>query len=211
MKRLDRLGRIVLMVQALLLSGLGVAGLLAAAGSLSGVGHVAGFSLSTSHCVLLLVTAGVSGLMASRRQAGRIWAMAQAILFTLAFVIGVASSAGRPQDARLALNTPDYALHLGLALVGGVLSTALFWPKTSDDHELLRILPGDPPPPGQRTPQTREEESQETRDMIAAEVAVTEGQATPEQVRRVEEDAQHRADTERHRAWHQSDGFSSGR
>jgi hypothetical protein len=37
--------------------------------------------------------------------------------------------------------------------------------------------------------------------MAAAEVAVTEGNATPEQARRVQEDAQRRADAQRRRAW----------
>jgi ferric-dicitrate binding protein FerR (iron transport regulator) len=37
--------------------------------------------------------------------------------------------------------------------------------------------------------------------MIAAEVAVTEGRATPEQERRVQQDAQRRADAEHRRAW----------
>jgi hypothetical protein len=204
--RLDQSGRIVLVVQALVLSGLAVAGLLAAAGSPTGVGHVAGFWLNTPHSVLLLATAGASVLAALWSRVGRIWAMVQATIYTLAFIIGTATSAGRPQDTWLALNTSDHFLHLGLALLGGVLSTALFWPVTPDDHGPSRILPGDPPPSEQRPPKTREE-SEETRDMIAAEVAVTEGHATPEQARRVQEDAQHRADAERRRAWQQSDVF----
>ena len=204
--RLDQIGRIVLVAQALLLSGFAVAGLVAAADSPTGVGHVAGFSLNTPHSVLLLATAGASVLAVLWSRIGRSWAMVQATLYTLAFVIGSAASAGLPQDTWLALNTPDHFLHLGLAVLGGVLSTALFWPVAPDDGP-SRILPGDPPPSEQRPFKTREEESEETRDMIAAEVAVTEGHATPEQVRRVQEDAQHRADAERRRAWQQADGF----
>lgn len=205
--RLNQTGRIVLVVQALLLSGLAVAGLLAAAGSPTGVGPVAGFSLNTPHSVLLLATAGVSVLAVLGSRVGRIWVMAQATLYTLAFVIGTAASAGRPQDTWLALNTPDHVLHLCLAILGGVLSPALFWPVTPADHGPSRILPGDPPPSEQWSPKTRGEESEETRRMIAAEVAVTEGHATPEQARRVQEDAQHRADAEHRRAWQQSEGF----
>jgi hypothetical protein len=205
--RLDQLGRIVLVVQALLLSGLAVAGLLAVAGSPIGAAHVAGFLLNIPHCVLLLATAAASALAALRSRYGRIWAMLQATFYALAYVIGTAISAGSPQDTWLALNTPDHFLHLGLALLGGVLSPALFWPAIRDDHGSSGILPGDPPPAEQRPPRTREEESEETRDMIAAEVAVTEGHATPEQARRVQEDAQRRVDAERRRAWQRSGGF----
>ncbi|HEV7828622.1 MAG TPA: DUF4383 domain-containing protein [Pseudonocardiaceae bacterium] len=205
MMRLHQTGRIVLVVQALLLSALALAGILAAAGSPTGVGHVAGFSLNTPHSVLLLATGVVSGFTALWSRIGRRWAMIQAVLYTLAFVIGTAPSNGRSQDTWLALNTPDHFLHLGLALLGGVLSTALFWPALSGDRAVSRILPGDPPPTEQRSLTSRAEESEETRDMIAAEVAVTEGQATPEQARRVHEDAQHRADADHRRAWKQSD------
>jgi hypothetical protein len=45
--------------------------------------------------------------------------------------------------------------------------------------------------------------------MINAEVAVTEGHATPEQERRVQQDAQHRADAEHRRAWKHSDESTS--
>jgi len=192
-----------LVVQALVLGGLGVAGLLAATASSTGAGQVVGFSLNTPHSVLLLATAGASVLAALWRRAGRFWAMAQAFVYTLAFVIGSASSAGQPQDTWLALNTPDHFLHLALALLGGVLSASLFWPTNPDPHAPSRILPGEPPPTEQRSLKQGEEEPEETRDMIAAEVAVTEGHATPEQTRLVEEDAQRRADARHDRAWQQ--------
>lgn len=202
--RSNQTGRIVLVVQAVLLSGLAVAGLLTTVASPTGVGHVVGLSLNTPHSVLLLATAVASVLAALWTRVGRIWTMVQAILYTVVFVIGTASSAGRPQDTWLALSTPDHFLHLALALLGGVLSTSLFWPATSNDRAPSTILPGEPPPPEQQPATPREEESEETRNMIAAEVAVTEGHATPEQARRVEEDAQRRADARHRRAWQRS-------
>jgi hypothetical protein len=185
MTQLHQIGRIVLMVQALLLSALGLAGFLAAASSPTGVGHVAGFALNTPHSGLLLATGVVSGLTALWRRIGRRWAIIQAILYMLVFVIGTAPSNGRSEDTWLAL------------------STALFWPA-APDHAMSSILPGDPPPAEQRPPTTGGT-SEETRNMIDAEVAVTEGHATPEQARRVQEDAQHRVDAERRRAWKQSE------
>jgi hypothetical protein len=196
-------GRFVLVGQALLVAGLAVAGLVAAAGSPTGVGHVAGFSLNIPHSLLLLTTAGASVLAAPWSRIGRFWAMAQSALYTLVYVIGTAASTGHSQDTWLRLNTPDHFLHLGLALVSGVLSPALFWPTAPGAHAPARIMPGEPPPTEQRPPRSVEEEPAETREMIAAEVAVTEGSATPEQARRVQEDAQHRADTEHRRAWKQ--------
>jgi hypothetical protein len=207
MTQLHQIGRIVLVMQALLLSALGLTGFLAAASSPTGVGHVAGFALNTPHSGLLLATGVVSGLTALWRRIGRRWAIMQAILYTLVFVIGTAPSNGRSEDTWLALNTPDHFLHLGLALLGGVLSTALFWPA-APDHSASSILPGEPPPAEQRPPTTGGT-SEETRDMINAEVAVTEGHATPEQERRVQQDAQHRADAEHRRAWKHSDESTS--
>jgi hypothetical protein len=128
MMRLHQTGRIVLVVQALLVSALAIAGLISAAGSPTGVGHVAGFSLNVPHSALLLATAGASVLAALWSRIGRIWAMTQAALYTLIYVIGTAASTGHSQDTWLRLNTPDHFLHLGLALVSGVLSPALFWP-----------------------------------------------------------------------------------
>jgi hypothetical protein len=194
-------GRIVLVVQALLVAGLAVAGLIAAAGSPTGVGHIAGFSLNIPHSLLLLATAGASVLAALWSRIGRFWAMAQAALYTLVYVIGAAASTGHSQDTWLQLNTPDHFLHLGLALVNGVLSPALFWPTAPGAHAPERIMPGEPPPTEQRPVRSAKEEPAETREMIAAEIAVTEGRATPEQARRVEEDAQRRADSEHRRAW----------
>jgi hypothetical protein len=138
MTQLHQIGRIVLMVQAPLLSALGLAGFLAAASSPTGVGHVAGFALNTPHSGLLLATGVVSGLTALWRRIGRRWAIIQAILYMLVFVIGTAPSNGRSEDTWLALNTPDHFLHLGLALLGGVLSTALFWPA-APDHAMSSI------------------------------------------------------------------------
>lgn len=193
--RSPRPAQIVLVTQALLLGGLAVAGLLVAAGSPTGVAEVAGFQLNTPHSVLLLATAGASALAAVWARVARAMALSQAVVYTLVFLIGTPASAGRPQDSWLALNTSDHFLHLGLALLGGVLGTAV----------LLRpaVLPaaqGD----SADQPTPREEETEETRDMIAAEVAVTEGHATDEQVRRIQDDAQRRADAERRRAWQQS-------
>ena len=194
-------GRIVLVVQALLIAALAVAGLLAAAGSQTGVSHIAGFSLNIPHSLLLLATAGASVLAALWSRIGRFWAMTQAALYTLVYVIGTAASTGHSQDTWLRLNTPDHFLHLGLALVSGMLSPALFWPTSPGAHAPARIMPGEPPPTEQRPPRSAKEEPAETREMIAAEVAVTEGRATPEQARRVQEDAQRRADAEHRRAW----------
>ena len=194
-------GRIVLVVQAMLIAALAVAGLLAAAGSQTGVSHIAGFSLNIPHSLLLLATAGASVLAALWSRIGRFWAMTQAALYTLVYVIGTAASTGHSQDTWLRLNTPDHFLHLGLALVSGMLSPALFWPTSPGAHAPARIMPGEPPPTEQRPVSSPEEESAETREMIAAEVAVTEGHATPEQARRVQEDAQRRADAEHRRAW----------
>ena len=207
MMRLHQTGRIVLVVQALLVSALAIAGLFSAAGSPTGVGHVAGFSLNVPHSALLLATAGASMLAALWSRIGRIWAMTQAALYTLIYVIGTAASTGHSQDTWLRLNTPDHFLHLGLALVSGVLSPALFWPTAPGAHAPMRILPGEPPPTEQRplTNSEEEKESENTRDMIAAEVAVTEGHATPEQARRVQDDAQRRADAQHRRAWQESE------
>lgn len=196
-------GRIVLVVQALLVAALAVAGLLAAAASPTGVGHIAGFSLNIPHSLLLLATAGASVLAALWSRIGRFWAMTQAALYTLIYVIGTAASTGHSQDTWLRLNTPDHFLHLGLALVSGMLSPALFWPTAPGAHAPAGIMPGEPPPTEQRPLSSAKEEPAETRDMIAAEVAVTEGRATSEQARRVQEDTQRRADTEHRRAWEQ--------
>ncbi|MBV8997321.1 MAG: hypothetical protein JO287_27325 [Pseudonocardiales bacterium] len=82
MKSTRQTGRIVLVVQALLIAGLAVAGLIAAVGSPTGVGHIAGFSLNIPHSVLLLATAGASVLaVVWWSRAGRLWAMARQ-LFT---------------------------------------------------------------------------------------------------------------------------------
>ncbi|MGH3909066.1 MAG: DUF4383 domain-containing protein [Pseudonocardiaceae bacterium] len=187
--RSPRNAQIVLVGQALLLGGLAVAGLSTAAGSPA---VVAGLQLNTPHSVLLLATAGASVLAAVWVRVARAVALTQAVVYTLVFLIGTPASAGRPQDTWLALNTPDHFLHLGLALLGGVLGTAVLLrpaalPEAQEDST-------DHPTP---------RESEETRDMIAAEVAVTEGHATDEQVRRLQDDAQRRADAERHRAWQQ--------
>jgi hypothetical protein len=199
--RTRQIGRTVLVVQALLVTALAVAGLLAAAGSPTGVGHIAGFSLNIPHSLLLLATAGASVLAALWSRIGRVWAMAQAALYTLVYVIGTAASTGHSQDTWLRLNTSDHFLHLGLALLSGMLSPALFWPTAPGAHAPMRILPGEPPPTEQRPPGSPKDEPAEIREMIAAEVAVTEGRATPEQARRVQEDAQRRADAEHRRAW----------
>jgi hypothetical protein len=201
--RLHQTGRFVLVGQALLVAGLAGAGLLAARGSPAGVGYIAGFSFTTPHSVILLVMAGASVLAALWSRIGRLWAMTQAVLYTLIYVIGTAVSTGHSQDTWLGLNMPDHFLHLGLALVSGVLSPTLFWPTAPGTHAPMRILPGEPPPTEQRPSTSPHEEPDETQDMIAAEVAVTEGHATPEQARRVQEDAQRRADAEHRRAWKQ--------
>ncbi|HZS20633.1 MAG TPA: hypothetical protein VFA63_06570, partial [Pseudonocardiaceae bacterium] len=57
------------------------------------------------------------------------------------------------------------------------------------------------PPAEQRPHDSSAEQSAKTREMIAAEVAVTENRATPEQLRRVREDAQRRADEQHRQAW----------
>jgi hypothetical protein len=194
-------GRIIFVVQALLIGALAIAGLIAAATSPTGVGHVASFSMNTPHSVLLLATAGASLLAVLRSRIGRFWAMIQAGVYTVVFLVGTAASTGHSQDTWLKLNTSDHFLHLGLALLGGVLSTGLFWPTAPDAHAPTRIVPGQPPPPEQRPPQMSHEDPAHTQEMIAAEVAVTEGRATPEQERRVQQDAQRRADAEHRRAW----------
>ena len=179
MMPMHQTGRIVLVVQALLVAALAVAGLLAAAGSPTGVGNIAGFSLNIPHSLLLLATAGASVLAALWSRIGRFWAMTQAALYTLIYVIGTAVSTGHSQDTWLRLNTPDHFLHLGLALISGMLSPALFWPTAPGAHAPARIMPGEPPPTEQRPLRSAKEEPAETREMIAAEVAVTEGRATP--------------------------------
>ena len=199
--RLYQTGRTALAVLALVMGALAVAGLLTATGSPTGVGHFAGFSLNIPHSLLLLVTAVGSALAALTSRVGRLWAIAQAILYTMVYVIGTAASTGHSQDTWLRLNTSDHFFHLGLALVSGVLSAALFWPTAAGAHAPTRILPGEPPPTEQRPASSSEEESEISRDMAAAEVAVTEGNATPEQARRVQEDAQRRSDAQRRRAW----------
>jgi hypothetical protein len=201
--RLHQTGRTALVVLALLMAGLALAGLLAATGSPTGVGHIAGFSLNIPHSLLLLVTAVASALAALTSRIGRLWAITQAALYTLVYVIGTAASTGHSEDTWLRLNTSDHFFHLGLALVSGVLSAALFWPTAAGAHAPARILPGEPPPTEQRPASSSEEESETTRDMAAAEVAVTEGNATPEQAHRVQEDAQRRADVQHRRAWNQ--------
>ncbi|MGH3781995.1 MAG: hypothetical protein ACRDRO_15595 [Pseudonocardiaceae bacterium] len=104
------------------------------------------------------------------------------------------------------MNTPDHFLHLGLAIVGGVLIPTLFWPTAPGADGPTQVIPGETPPSLERPPrssQRESEESDQTRDMIAAEVAVTEGHATPEQARRVHDDAQRRANAHHRRAWKQ--------
>jgi hypothetical protein len=199
--RLQQTGRIVLVVQALLIAVLAVAGLLAAAGSPTGVGHVAWFSMNTPHSLLLLAMAAGSVVAAAWARIGRFWAMVQAAIYTLAFVIGAAASTGHSQDTWLRLNTADHFLHLGLALVNGVLIPTMFWPSLPGGSAPLRMVPGEEPPAEQRPQNTSAEQSAETREMIAAEVAVAENHATPEQLRRVREDAQRRADEQHRQAW----------
>lgn len=194
--RLDRAGRIVLAVQALLLGALAVAGLLAAANSPTGVGVVAGFELNIPHSVLLLVTAGTSALAAGWARVARALAVIQTIGYTLIFLIGTSISAGSARDTWLQLNTADHFLHLGLAILGGLLGTVLLVQPA--------VIPGASEIATEHSsPTPREEESDETRDMIAAEIAVAEGHPTAEQERRVEEDAQRRATARRRRAWQQ--------
>lgn len=194
--RSRRIAQTILVVEALLLGGLAVAGLLATHAAPDGVAEVAGFRLNTAHSLVLLATAAGSGLAALWRPLARAFALTQATVYTLVFLIGTPASAGRPQDTWLALNTPDHFMHLGLAITGGVLGTALlvkpsFIPvaeESTPDH----------------TPQPREEESSATREMIDAEIAVAEGHPTAEQQRRVEADAHRRADAEHRRAWQRS-------
>jgi hypothetical protein len=199
--RLQQTGRIVLVGQALLITVLAVAGLLAAAGSPTGVGHVAWFTVNTPHSLLLLALAAVSVVAAAWVRIGRFWAMAQAGIYTLVFVIAGAASTGYSQDTWLRLNTADHFLHLGLALVNGVLIPTLFWPTLPGGSAPLRMVPGEEPPAEQRPQDSSAEQSAETREMIAAEVAVTENRATPVQLRRVREDAQRRADEQHRQAW----------
>lgn len=193
--RSHRTAQVILLAEAGLLGALGVAGLVTAADAANGVAEVAGFRLNVAHSVVLLVTAAASGVAAAWTRVARAWAMIQATTYTLAFLIGTPASAGRPQDTWLALNTPDHFLHLGLALTGGVLAAALLVSPA-----LIPIAQQDV---ADRRPVPREEEPAQTRDMIQAEVAVAEGHATAEQRRRVEDDAQRRANAEYRRAWEQ--------
>lgn len=193
--RSRRIGQLMLLTEALLLGGLGVAGLVITADAPTGVAEVAGFRLNTAHSVLLLATAAASGVAAAWTRIARGWAILQTTVYTLAFLIGTPASAGRPQDTWLALNTADHFLHLGLAVAGGLLATALLVTPA--------VIPIPQEDVAQRRPSPREEESAQTREMINAEVAVAEGHPTAEQQRRVEEDAQRRADAEHRRAWEQ--------
>lgn len=201
--RLHQSGPTTLIAQALLITGLAVAGLLTASGSPTGTSDIAGFSLNVPHSLLLLATAGASVLAALWSRIGRLWAMMQAVLYTLVFVIATAASTGDSQDTWLRLNTPDHFLHLGLAITGGVLIPTLFWPIAPGNHGPATIIPGETPP-GEEQPPASSPEEEQTREMIAAEVAVTEGHATSEQVRRVHNDAQHRANAHHRHAWKQS-------
>lgn len=197
--RLERTGRIILVVQALLVGGLAVAGLFAAAAAPGGVAMLAGFELNVAHSTLLLVTAGASALAAGWRRVARAWALTQAVCYTVAFLIGTAVSAGQVRDTWLSLNAADHFLHLGLALLGGLLASVMlvqpvFLPEAAEE-----AAEG-------REPVPREQESDETREMIAAEVAVAEGHPTAGQARRVEQDAARRAAAERRRAWEKYQG-----
>lgn len=201
--RLHQSGPTMLIVQALLIAGLAVAGLLTASGSPTGMSDIAGFSLNVPHSLLLLATAGASVLAALWSRIGRPWAMAQAGLYTLVFVIATAASTGDSQDTWLKLNTPDHFLHLGLAIIGGVLIPTLFWPIAPGTHGPATIIPGETPPGEEQPPGSSPEEGH-TQEVIAAEVAVTENHATPEQVRQVHDDAQRCANAHHRRAWEQS-------
>jgi hypothetical protein len=194
--RSDHLGRTLLMVQALGLAGLALVGLDAAGDSPTGIAAVFGFTLNAPHSVLLLATAAASTLAAMWGRVSRMWALTQATAYTLIFVIGAAGSMGGAPHTWLALNGPDHFLHLGLAVLGGLLGTALLARPAvlAEADEGLGGLSSATP---------REEESAETREMIDAEMAVAEGHATTEQARRVHDDAQQRAETERDRAWQQ--------
>lgn len=92
--RLHQSGPTTLIAQALLITGLAVAGLLTASGSPTGTSDIAGFSLNVPHSLLLLATAGASVLAALWSRIGRLWAMTQAVLYTLVFVIATAASTG---------------------------------------------------------------------------------------------------------------------
>lgn len=193
--RPDRVGRTILVVQAVIIGVLAVLGLVFAADSPTGVASVAGFTVNVPHGVLLLLTAAGSALAAAWARIGRFWALTQATAYTLIFVIGAAGSLSGAPHSWLALNGADHFLHLGLAVLGGVLGTALLTRPAvmAESNDGL----------GDERPIPREEEPAETREMIDAEMAVAEGNATPEQARRVREDAEQRARAERGRAWEQ--------
>lgn len=192
--RLSNAGRTVLIIQALLLGGLGVAGLEAAGLSSTRLTTILGFSLNTPHSVLLLATAVGSAVAAAWLRVARLWSLIEATAFTLIFVIGAAGSRGGAAHSWLGLNAPDHFLHLGLAILAGVLATTLLsrpaiLAETDESRgEHSRPLP-------------RDEETDETRAMVQAEMAVAEGHPTPEQARWVHDDAEQRARTRRARAW----------
>lgn len=191
--RPDRAGRLILLAQALSVGAFAVMGLDSARVAPAGVGTVAGFTVNVPHGVLLLVTAlgGVAAALWSR--ISRLWVSSQAVAFTLLFVVGAAGSLGGAPHSWLALNGPDHFLHLGLAVLGGVLATSLL------SRPALVAEPASAS--DEREHPSRDEESDHTRRMIEAEVAVGEGHASPEQAREVREEVRQRTEAERRRAW----------
>lgn len=194
--QLDRIGRYALLIQAVVIGGLATTGLVMASRSPTGVSTVVGFQLNLPHSVLLLGTAVMSALAASWTPISRAWAVIQATGFTLLFLIGSASSAGRPQDTWLGLNAADNFLHLGLALLGGVLGTAMLVRPAA-----IPIPRQEQDGSAQNSFSAGDESSEQAHEMTAAEVAVAEGHASAEQARRVQEDAEQRSASEHRRAW----------
>ncbi|MFC0438210.1 DUF4383 domain-containing protein [Kutzneria buriramensis] len=113
-RRVD-VGRVILVVEGILLVLLGVAGLLGANDL------VLGFALNRPHAIALVVTGGLALLVAVRRRLVLVFAVLQFLAYGAAFLYG-ASTQGRPADDMWRFNQPDSWLHLGVAIVSLVIA-----------------------------------------------------------------------------------------
>jgi hypothetical protein len=139
-----------LAVEAVLLVGLGVAGLVTsgppALGAHSATAQTAtevlGFRMNPAHSVLLIATGALAVLTLWHAAWRRRFAATQAIGYMLLYVFGLAFAANTPTATMWDLNTADHVLHgtlfvLGLTFVLMLYSSS-FEPPISDNQVMDR-------------------------------------------------------------------------
>ncbi|HEY0640248.1 MAG TPA: DUF4383 domain-containing protein [Pseudonocardiaceae bacterium] len=122
----DRLVRLVMLVQGVVLTLVGGVGLVWSALAGNEGRDVLVFRVNVPHGLVLLVFGVLCLVFAGTRSILRWLALAQFVGFTALFVYARASSADLPQDTVFNLNDPDHVLHLVLAVVGLALAMGSF-------------------------------------------------------------------------------------